>query len=559
LHYKLNDQAELLYNYRFGGGSSVYQGTEKYALRDFTQQFHKLELKGSHYFVRAYMTETRDGDSWNMSAQGGFANEYYSDTRTKWAPEYAQTYVLAMQGYWPGTPAGDPAAAHAAARAYADRDRPAVGSDEFKQLMKDVRNNLFQGTPPGSSFTDNSRLYHAEFNYSFKNIKVVDVMVGGNYRQYSLFSDGTVFNEDPDGDGKTERVNIGEYGAYAQVSKNFNEKLKLTGSLRYDKNENFDGRVTPRVSAVYSVNENHNIRASFQTGFRNPDTQAQFIYFPSSSGTLLGSTKANAERYGVHEGGAYTQASYNAFRASGGTLDPVTGTPNGGDPSLLKEAYIDYVKPERLQSYEIGYKGLFNGGLLVDVNAYYTIYNDFIGGDIVAVKVGTEHQGNPVAAGSLYSPYVNKEEQVTSSGVGIGLSYPVFKSMTIDGSYNWATFDTETDVESDFRAGFNTPEQKFTVGLSARPSNNRAKFKKFGFGVNYRWQESFLWESTYGTWNVPEFGVMDAQVSYKISSLKTVAKIGGTNILGGDYRTNLGSPFVGQQFYISLTFDPLNK
>ena len=87
------------------------------------------------------------------------------------------------------------------------------------------------------------------------------------------------------------------------------------------KNENFEGQVTPRISGVYTFNETHNIRASFQTGFRNPDTQAQFIYFPSSSGTLVGSTKANAERYGIHNGGAWSQSSVNAFRASGGVIN----------------------------------------------------------------------------------------------------------------------------------------------------------------------------------------------------------------------------------------------
>jgi len=554
LHYRITDNLEASYNYRFGGGSSVYQGTEKYALRDFTQQFHKIELKSKNFFVRAYMTETKDGDSWNMSAQGGFANEYYSPTATKWAPEYAQTYVLALQGYIQGVPAGDQAAAHAAARAYADRDRPAVGTKEYDDLMKAVRKNLFQRTPPGSSFVDNSKLYHAEFNYNFAKIQFAEIMVGGNFRKYSLFSDGTVFNEDPEGDGKFERVEINEYGFYTQIAKQIGESLKLSGSLRYDKNENFDGRVTPRISAVYSFLETHNIRASFQTGFRNPDTQAQFIYFPSTGGTLLGSTKANAERYGVHNGGAWTQTSYNAYRASGGSLDPVTGATIGGDPSLLTTADVKYVKPERLKSVEIGYKGVLSNTLLIDLNAYYTIYNGFIGGDIVAVKAGTEHQGVAVNAGSLYSPYVNKEDEVNSTGVGLGLSYKLPKGYTIDGNYSYATFDTDSEKGSSFRSGFNTPENKFSVGLS-----NRKVFKNVGFNLNYRWQEGYLWESSYGTWNVPEFGVMDAQVSYLISSIKTIAKIGGSNILGGDYRTNLGAPFVGQQFYISLTFDPLNK
>jgi outer membrane receptor protein involved in Fe transport len=548
LHYRINDRLELLYNYRFGGGSSIYQGTEKYALRDFTQQFHKLELKGDNFFVRGYMTETKDGDSWNMSAQGGFMNEYYSPTATKWAPEYAQTYVLAMQGYWPGVPAGNPQLAHAAARAYADRDRPAVGTTEYKDLVNAVRSNLFQRNPPGSSFVDNSRLYHGEFNYNFKQIEIFDFMVGGNYRQYDLFSDGTVFNEDPEGDGNFERVKINEFGFYGQLAKTLGESLRLTASLRYDKNENFDGQVTPRFSAVYTFSETHNIRGSFQTGFRNPDTQAQFIYFPSTGGTLLGSTEANAARYGVHNGGAWTQASYNAFRATGGTLDPVTGQPIGGNPALLVTSDIPYVQPEQLQSYEIGYKGLFSTSLLIDFNAYYTKYKNFIGGEIVAVKVGTSHQGNPVPAGSLYSPYVNKADDVDSYGVGLGLTYNFAKGYSINGSYNYATFST--DETGDFRAGFNTPENRFNVGFG-----NRKLTKNLGFNLNYRWQESFLWESSFGIWNVPEFGVFDAQVSYKIPSLKTIAKIGGTNLLGGDYRTNFGAPFVGQQIYISLTFD----
>ncbi len=175
LHYRISDNLELLYNYRYGGGSSIYQGTEKYVLRNFTQQFHKLELKSNNFFVRAYITETGAADSWNMSAQGAFANEYYSPSVEKWAPEYAQYYVLAMQGYLPGVPAGNEDAAHKAGRAFADRDRPVEGTPEFDELMNSVRGNFFQASPPGSSFFDNSKLYHAEFNYNFKEISAKEI------------------------------------------------------------------------------------------------------------------------------------------------------------------------------------------------------------------------------------------------------------------------------------------------------------------------------------------------------------------------------------------------
>jgi outer membrane receptor protein involved in Fe transport len=108
IHYRINDKMEALYNYRYGGGSSIYQGTEKYILRNFNQQFHKLELRGDNFFVRGYISATDAGKSYNLSALGGFANETYNPTRpepgvTGWATEY----VLAMQGYIPSIPAGN--------------------------------------------------------------------------------------------------------------------------------------------------------------------------------------------------------------------------------------------------------------------------------------------------------------------------------------------------------------------------------------------------------------------------------------------------------------------
>jgi outer membrane receptor protein involved in Fe transport len=550
LHYRITDRLEASYNFRMGGGSSVYQGSQKYALRDFTQAFHKVELKSSNFFVRAYVTATDAGDSYNMAALGGQVNERISPTKEEWAPAYAQTFVLAMQGYIPGVPAGNAYAAHAAARAQADAGRPAVGSAEFKQLVEAVRNDYFQRDPEGAKFIDNSRLYHGEFNYNFADkIRFAEIQVGGNFRRYSLFSDGTVFNEAPDDGVNFERINIDEYGLYTQVSKTLADALKLTGSLRYDKNENFEGRITPRLSAVYTFAETQNIRASFQTGFRNPDTQSQYIYFPVGTNTLLGSAKANAQRYGLHEGGAYTVDSYNAYLASGGSLDS-DGNPVGGTPSLLQSAYIPYIGPEQLKSFELGYKGLFANDFLIDLSGYYTTYTDFIGGDDYVLKKPTMHQGEIVPPGTVYSPYVNIPQDVTSFGIGLGITYNLPADFILNGSYSYATFDDNSNGNDQFRAAFNTPENKFTVGIS-----NRKIKDNFGFNVNFRWQEKFLWESDFGFWNVPEFGVLDAQVSYKVPSIKTIFKLGGTNLAGKDYRTNFGGPFVGQQYYLSVTFD----
>ena len=132
---------------------------------------------------------------------------------------------------------------------------------------------------------------------------------------YSLYTEGTVFNEDPDGTGHFNRIKINEYGAYLQLQRKlFKDILKIQASIRWDKNQNFKSIFSPRAAMVVTLGKsrNHNIRVSYQTGFRNPDSQAQYIYFPTSK-ILLGGAESNAARYGLYNGGAYTKDSYDAF------------------------------------------------------------------------------------------------------------------------------------------------------------------------------------------------------------------------------------------------------
>ena len=494
------------------------------------------------------MTQTDAGKSYNLGGLGFVANEAFVPSAT-----WAQDYTLAMQGYIPTAAAGN----QNAARTYADRNIPLPGTQAFNDVMNSVRANYFQkptSTLPygGAAFTDDSKMYHAEFNYNFVNeIKFAEVQVGANYRQFDLFSNGTIFNEDPNGTGTFSRIKINQHGEYIQVAKSLADVLKLTASVRYDKADNFEGRITPRFSAVVTLNENHNIRGSFQTGFRNPDSQAQYIYFPSSGGTIVGGTADNASRYGIYNGGAgsYTKSSFDAFKTSGGSINGTTGALTGGNQSVLVTADVNYVKPERLSSFEIGYKGLFGDGkMLLDVNAYWTTYNDFQGNLLVVSKAATTHQAKPVAAGTAFAAYTNIAQTYYSNGIGVGLSYNLPRNFALTGNYSYATF-TGNDTP-DFVAGFNTPKNKYGIGVS-----NRKLAKNLGMNINFRYQDAFQWQSSYGNWMVPAFGVVDAQVNYKLQSYKTMIKIGGTNIGGGDYRTNFGAPYVGQTYYISLVFD----
>ena len=78
-----------------------------------------------------------------------------------------------------------------------------------------------------------------------------------------------------------------------------------------------------------------------------------------------------------------------------------------------------------------------------------------------------------------------------------------------------------------------------------------------GFNVTYRYQSQFRWESSFAVGDVPEIHNFDAQLSYKVSQLKSIVKLGGSNIFNSRYYQNYGGPTIGAIYYVSITFDEL--
>jgi outer membrane receptor for ferrienterochelin and colicin len=127
----------------------------------------------------------------------------------------------------------------------------------------------------GSKLVDNSRIYHSDANYNFRDlIKFAEIQVGGSFRQYELNSFGRIYTD------KDGPIYYNEYGTYTVNKKFMDDRLKFTGSIRYDKAQNYDGNVSPRcLFCSGGESRRHNFRGSFQTGFRNPTTQDQYIGF----------------------------------------------------------------------------------------------------------------------------------------------------------------------------------------------------------------------------------------------------------------------------------------
>ncbi|TKC08682.1 TonB-dependent receptor [Pedobacter frigoris] len=533
LHYKITSTVQAIAQLNWGRGTSVYTGSDRYSLRNFSIGQYKLELKGQDFFLRGYTTQERSGDSYISSILGSFINEAYrpsegpaTDPTSGWFAQYAIAYGDAKS-----TGASD-VAAHTAARSFADRGRFMPGTPQFEGAKSAIVNSTIS-SGQGARFNDKTNLYHYEGMYDFSDAfnNALEVQVGGSYRIYQLRSGGTIF------DDLNDKIDINEYGAFAQLAKKmFNDKFKLSVSGRYDKSTNFDGRFTPRVSGVLTVAPNNNIRVSYQTGYRNPTTQNQYIDLSVAGGRqrLIGGIPEMLNKYNLlTTNKAFTDVSYRAFLASA-----ATGAPN---PALLKAYEFDPrgVRPESVQAYEIGYKGLLGPKFLIDAYAYYNTYKDFI----TAVEV---YQQNGTKFSKFGAP-VNANGEVNSYGGALGIDYLL-------GNYNLSgnvSYNKLQDLPADYINDFNTPKVRYNLGLG-----NKEIVKNFGFNVNYRWQDKFYWNSSFAAGEVPAFSTLDAQVNLKIPSVKSMIKVGGSNILNKYYFTSYGNPAVGALYYIGFTYNP---
>ncbi len=247
--------------------------------------------------------------------------------------------------------------ASTAARAAADQNRFLPGSTAFNNALNSIKKTPI---PQGGEFVDKTNLYVGEGMYNFSDmIKWADITVGASTKEYSLNSHGTIFAD------TTGRININETGGFAQIQKGFfNDILKITLAGRYDKSTNFAGRFTPRVTAVFQVAKDNFIRASYQTAYRFPSNQNQYIDLQTGSAHLIGGLPQFISYYGLNEGNTYDTASLGNYLRTG---QPPT------------QYQFKEFKPETVASWELGYKGIIGNKLFIDIYGFYAQYTNFIG------------------------------------------------------------------------------------------------------------------------------------------------------------------------------------
>jgi outer membrane receptor protein involved in Fe transport len=545
VHFLVTDKIKAMVEFKRAEGTTSYQATNRYRLKNFATNQYRIELRSDRWFMRAYQTQDFGADSYDLPFTGAFMQTAV-DSRSTSGRSYAERYFGAYaQAYntFLAQNAGNVTGAQAAARAAAAPIQLAAGTPEFNALREQVSTNPTLGVGsrinPSSFLTDLSGQY--EFRPAFANI-----VVGGAYRQFRLGSDGHLF---ADLDGK--RLRNDEYGGYGQVAKTLlQDHLKLTVAARLDGSQNFKAVFSPRASAVYSVGaqQQHNFRVSYNQAYRSPTQQGQYLFLDLGRALLLGNISNGFQGYST---AAATQ------------LGRILTSAN---PSAALDAYAvsyDRLKPERVATIEGGYKGLLFEKLGIDVNYYYSEYNDFIGSVRLlgnrdgsrptAAQIKDEAMSgqpfqNRASATRVLQVQANAAQKVRTTGGLVALTYAVAPALSLTGNYSLNILDT-SNLPENFQTYYNTPKHKYNLGAAGQA------WKGLNYSVNYRWAQGHLFESPFAAGRLESYSTFDAQLGYALPKLNSAVQVGASNLFNDRNIQLYGGPQVGRLLWAGLTLD----
>ena len=580
LHYRFRPGTELAYTYRVANFDNVYQRSNRFRLQDYRLQQHALTLTTPVVQARVYLTQENTGQSYNLRSMGENIDRSFKPD-AQWNTDYTSAWNAA-------TTAGQPTAqAHATARATADAGRLQPGTDAFNQRLSQLQG--INNWDVGAALRVRADLLHGEAQINLAEAlrrggrclpANLDLLAGADHRTYIVVPDGNYFiNPNPGQDPLADNLTYSKTGGFLQAGgRFFAEKLRLTATVRVDKNDYFDPKLNPRFTAVFSPTPRQNFRLSYQSGNRFPSLFEGFSNVNSGQVKRIGGLRVMSD--GIFEN-SYLRTSIDAFNAAvtaavnANTSAQTTAQKRAAavlanQNTLVKTPYT-YLKPEYIRSLEVGYKSALGAGgrLLLDVDFYYNSYRNFIaqveayvpqtsagaalntGTDLNVIATALNTTTAPVGGvrgQARYRLWTNSQSEVYNYGGSAGLRYEVARGYLLGANTTYTRLDRSENSDG-LEDGFNTPRWAYNLSLG-----NENVCKNLGFGLNYRHQNSYFSQTFLVVGNVPAYGTLDAQLSFAVPAAQTRFKLGASNVLNSYYVSYLGGPSVGGLYYLTVTY-----
>jgi outer membrane receptor for ferrienterochelin and colicins len=283
------------------------------------------------------------------------------------------------------------------------------------------------------SYEKNQRLNaEAQYNHFFQKAGL-HLVTGLSYQKEKPNSSGTTLVD------AAKRIYVTQWGGVVQLEKSLPHGIRFIGAARLDNHTNYGTLFSPKLALTKSINDN-SIRVTWARAYAAPG-----IFFQYASGPFA---------YGNGPGVKYI--------------------PNGSIVNEQSVVTTVPLKPEEINTWEIGYKGTLSKKVYVDLNAYYGNSKNFLSPPLPvdgrAVAVGDEPvtptnpgtvDGNGRVQGARFSSYFNFGN-VRTYGLDIGLTYTLSKIANLSLRYSW--FDSgikDNNLKNDAnKDGFVTTEER---------------------------------------------------------------------------------------------------
>ncbi|MBA3648177.1 MAG: TonB-dependent receptor [Chitinophagales bacterium] len=548
VNYKLTNTLQLSDAFSFA--QATVRFNNQFDLKNIKLYSNKLELSGDNFFVRGSIAADDLGDTYNSKYLALIINNRWKQNKS-WFSDFRKAY----SGLIENVAEND----FEAARDYADIGRLVPGTLAFDHVKDSLKALPFG---KGSKVIDHSSRYYFQGEYNFSQlIKSVSLIAGADYSISNLKSDSSIFIDTPG-----HPIFFNQYAVYAQATKKiFRDRLKLLASLRLDKIDIYKGVWSPRLAAVFHPDDENYIRASFQTGFRLPGPQDLYNDIDLGPQHLLGGLPMVDAPYQVHYH-SFTYESQSLFSdtvrnyllRNPGLLDSAISKYK----ELLMAAPYGYIKPEKIQTFELGYQRLWNNGkLYTDIDYFHNKYTNLIS-QVKLIKPGVGGPENDSITSAAYAIYAsnyvtyvipaNAFNIVNVDGIEASVSYAFPKGFLLSGNL---TFIRSNITPEKLLPGLRTPPLKSNVTLSKTNA-----FRNIGFMINWRWTDAIArWDNLNDITNIdnslPAVNIIDAEVSYHFTKLNTTLKIGASNLFNYYHQDYPGGSSIGGIYYVSFLYE----
>lgn len=286
-----------------------------------------------------------------------------------------------------------------------------------------------------AGFKEKSRRFNADFQYHTNFPEIGLFLVGGLDFENSCPNTGNGTNVV----GQSGEISISQIGAVVQIEKTLMPNIRAIGAIRFDKNDNFNNLWAPKLTLVKDFSQG-NIRLGWAKAYALPSIQNQYAGIRSF-----------------------------LFGNGGEGISYIPNTASVNNPAAI--LYTQPLKPEEVNTWELGFKGKPVNKVWVDANLYYGTSKNFItpalpvGGRALSVN-GINVTHNPIFAGTVTNDTLRGANFITFFnygkakvyGLDVGTSYSFSPTVELTLKYSWlnADFD-ENDANKD---GIISPAEK---------------------------------------------------------------------------------------------------